>query len=245
MNKEILYEILNSESESLSSAEIEAILNEELDKSEEEMDTDLIDLCLDALDTVDEEKLNKRKYRIRISKALIAAVILVMLIGISIPVCARFFSIDVPDGIVSFYNDCFNVDIANDGYVNDILGQLEHDGLDDIVLPKMIFSSETKNSNYSKEESDNSTMINFDFESNGLTGHIIIRSYKPNYDFLVEENKTNLEFESIKYFSIGDISCIVFNRGKNSYINYVINNTEYNISLDCNFETACQIAKTL
>ena len=61
MNKEILYEILNSKSETLSSAEIESILNEELDKSPQEMDTDLVDLCLEALNLVDEKKLNNRK----------------------------------------------------------------------------------------------------------------------------------------------------------------------------------------
>lgn len=244
MNKEILYEILNSESESLSSAEIEAILNEELDKSEEEMDTDLIDLCLDALDTVDEEKLNKRKYRIRISKALIAAVILVMLIGISIPVCARFFSIDVPDGIVSFYNDCFNVDIANDGYVDNINGQLKQDGFEDVVLPKMIFSSDTKITNYELDNNSSNFIVDFSFSNGDINGYVTIQEYD-NYDFIIDNKKATSDFDNIEYFEINNISVLVFSKNSKSYICYNESNTKYNICLNCDYETACQIAKTL
>lgn len=54
MNKKTLYEILSSKSEKLSSTDIEAILNDELDKHPDKMDTDLVDLCLIALNTVDE-----------------------------------------------------------------------------------------------------------------------------------------------------------------------------------------------
>ncbi|MGN1122895.1 MAG: hypothetical protein ACI4RR_01010 [Eubacterium sp.] len=245
MNKEILYEILNSESESLSSAEIEGILNEELDKSPEEMDTDLIDLCLDALNTVDDEKLNKRKFKVRISRILIAAVIFVLLIGISIPVCAKFFSVDVPDGIVSFYNDCFKIDISNDEYIDDILGQLEQEGLENVVLPKIVFSLETTVSNYVIEDSNNSKYIDFDFKNDNIAGHVEIQQYNTDYNFVIGNKKINSDYENIEYFDVNDISVLVFYNNGVSYINYLIDNIEYNIFIYCDYETACQIAKTL
>jgi hypothetical protein len=240
MNKEILYEILNSKSEKLSSIEIENILNEELDKAPEEMDTNLIDLCLDALNNIHEKKINKKRRKISISKILLVAVVFILVIGICIPACANYFSIDVPDGIVTFYNNCFNVDISNDKYINDILNQLEQDDIIDAVLPEIIFSSETQISNYARNDTENYMMINFNFNNSEIEGHITIQEYVNNYDFVTERSKANSEFDNVKYFNI-----IVFNEGNNSQINYVVNNTEYNIVIDCDYETACQIAKTI
>ncbi|MGN0458520.1 MAG: hypothetical protein ACI4IL_06100 [Eubacterium sp.] len=244
MNKEVLYEILNSESENLSSAEIESILNEELDKSPEEMDTDLIDLCLEALDTVDEKKLNKRKHKIRISRMLIAAVMLVLIIGISIPVCAKFLSIDVPEGIVTFYNDCFNVNISNNKYVDDIHGQLEQDGIENAMLPKMMFSLETKISDYAINKKSANSVISFSFSNDDINGYVTIEKYDI-YSFINGQNKVTNEFEKIKQIEVNGLSVLVFCNDNVSYISYTINNNEYNITLDCDYETACQIAKTL
>ena len=244
MNKEILYEILNSESESLSTTEIESILNEELDKSPEEMDTDLVDLCLDALETVGEKKLNKRKHRIRISRVLIAAVIFVLMIGLSIPACARFFSIDVPDGIVKFYNDSFNVDISNDKYVDDIIGQLEQDGINDVTLPKIVFSEGTTVADYCFENEETS-YIEFSFSNDEIKGYVTIQKFNSNFDFALEKTKTTAEFEKVEYIEINEIHILVFGNDDVSYMQYVNNNMEYNIQINCNYETALQIAKTL
>lgn len=244
MNKEILYEILNSKSERLSSAEIEGILNEELDKSPEEMDTDLVDLCLDALNTADGEQLNKRKHKVRISRILVAAVILVLLIGICIPVCAKYFSIDVPDGIVSFYNDCFNVDISNDEYVDNINGQLKQDGIMDAALPKILFSSETKISNYKLDNNSSNLIVDFAFSNDEIDGYVTIEEYNI-YSFINGQNKASNEFENIKQIEINGLSVLVFCNDSVSYISYTVNYTEYNITLYCDYETACQIAETI
>lgn len=239
MNKEILYEILNSESESLSTAEIESILNEELDKSPEEMDTDLVDLCLDALETVGEKKLNKRKHRIRISRVLIAAVIFVLMIGLSIPACARFFSIDVPDGVVKFYNDCFNVDLSNDKGIDNINGRLKQDGIVDAVLPKMIFSKETVITNYHLDNG-----VEFAFSNDKINGYVTIQNYN-DYDFLIGSKKTVSDFEQFETLEIDNVTVLVFGNDNTSYIDYVVDNTEYNISIMCDYKTALQIAKTI
>lgn len=48
-NKEILLEILNQKYEVMTLAEIEDMMDEELEKDPDEMDTGLIEICLDAL----------------------------------------------------------------------------------------------------------------------------------------------------------------------------------------------------
>lgn len=244
MNKEILYEILNSKSETLSSAEIESILNEELDKSPQEMDTDLVDLCLEALNTVDEKKLNKRKRRLNISKALIAAVVFVTVIVISIPVCAKYLSIDVPDGIVSLYRECLHIDISPEVNINDIIDEFEQNGIDNVVLPKIVFGKNTVISNYSCTDDSDTFVANFDFENVDVVGRITIDKYE-KYDFFSGKVDVSSDFENVEYINKNGIEILVFSKDDLSYINYSIDKIDYSIVLHSDFETAYQIAESI
>ncbi len=243
MNKEILYEILNAKSESFSSAEIEAILNDELDKSPEEMDTDLVDLCLDALNTVDEEKVNKRKRKIKIGRILLAAVIFITAVGICIPVCAKFFNIHVPEGIVTFYGDYFYVDISNESGIKDISARLQRDGLDDVVLPETMFDPETLITDYNYENNSN-PKFEFSFKNDNVNGYVMIEKYD-EYDFFSGKGKVSSEFENVEYFDVNGISVLVFGNDDQSFIYYAVDKIDYSIFLNCDYKTACQIAKTL
>lgn len=245
MNKDILYEILNSEYENLSSAEIEGILNEELDKSPEEMDTDLVELCLDALNSVGEKKLNKRRLRVRLSRILIAAVIFVLLIGIAIPVCAKYFSVSFSDGVVKFYDDCFSVDLSNNDYVQDLDGNLEQDGIVDEKLPDMLFQPETKISSYESEECDGITKIDFEFQNTEIQGYVSIFSYEYKKDFISGFGKVSQKYKYVNEIDKGEYSILVFSNDEESYLYYAYDGSEYSISLNCDYETACKIAESL
>ena len=244
MNKEILYEILKSKSEKLSAAEIESIMNEELDKSTSTMDTDLIDLCLEALESAEKEQLNKRRVRLKVSKILIAAVIFVLIIGIAIPTCAKHFNVTIPEGIVTFYSDCFNVDLSQDEYIDDLLGQLEQDGIESVVLPKTTILPETKISNYSCNYDNDVLYVKFSFSTEEFNGYVTMsNSYFKNGDSPIL--KVNDTYGEMDYYDVNGISVLVFCKDDCSLINYSVNGIDYNISLNCDYETACQIAKTL
>lgn len=244
MNKEILYEILKSKSETLSSAEIESIMNEELDKSPEDMDTDLIDLCLEALNTVDEEKLNRKKRKYRFGRVIIAAAVFALVIGITIPVCAKYLSINVPAGIVTIYKECFNIDLTNKNDVIDIASKLERDGIDGIILPEIMFNTTTTIADYHCENSDSSVTIEFAFHNNDTNGYVTIEKYN-SYDFLIRNKKASSDFENFKTIITDNINILVFGTDNYSYISYIVGNTEYNITLECNYDYAYQIAKTI
>lgn len=246
MDKDILYEILNSEYENLSSAEIEGILNEELDKSPEEMDTDLVELCLDALNSVGEKKLNKRRLRVRLSRILIAAVIFVLLIGIAIPVCAKYFSVSFSDGVVKFYDDCFSVDLSNnDDSIKDIVGTLEQDGLANVKLPDMLFSPETIIRNYACEDANGITKIDFEFQNTEIQGCVSIFSYEDKKDFISGFGKVSQKYKYVNEIDKGEYSVLVFSDDKKSYLYYVYDGDEYTLFFNCDYETACKIAESL
>lgn len=245
MNKEILYEILKSKSEKLSAAEIESIMNEELDKSTSTMDTDLIDLCLEALENAEKEQLNKRRVRLKVSKILIAAVIFVLIIGIAIPTCAKHFNVTIPEGIVTFYSDCFNVDLSQTEYVDDLLGQLEQDGIESVLLPKITILPETKIYNYSNATLEKSNLISFDFCSSKIEGHVDLQKYFENYDNANISDKATSEFENFDYIETNGISVLVLGNNDDSCLFYVKDYIEYSIVLNCDYQTAYEIAKTV
>lgn len=244
MNKEILYEILSSKSETLSSAEIESILNEELDKSPQEMDTDLVDLCIDALNTVDEKKLNNRKKKYRLSKILIAAALFALIIGISIPVCAKYLNVNVPEGIVTLYKECFNIDISNESGIKDIAAQLQNDGLDNVILPKTVFEIDTIITDYYHDDSSSNVNFEFSFKNNSINGYVAIKEFD-DYSFFNGKSKVSSDFEDVEYLNQNGVSIIVFSKDDMSYINYSVDKIEYNIVLFSNYEVAYEIAKTI
>lgn len=244
MNKEILYEILNSKSETLSSAEIESILNEELDKSPQEMDTDLVDLCLEALDSVDEKKLNNRKKKYRLSKILIAAALFALIIGISIPVCAKYLNVNVPQGIVTLYKECFNIDISNESGIKDIAAQLQNDGLDNVILPKTVFEIDTIITDYYHDDSSSNVNFEFSFKNNSINGYVAIKEFD-DYSFFNGKSKVSSDFEDVEYLNQNGVTILLFSKGDMSYINYSVDNIEYNIVLFSNYEIAYEIAKTI
>lgn len=244
MNKEILYEILNSKSETLSSAEIESILNEELDKSPQEMDTDLVDLCLEALNSVDEKKLNNRKKKYRLSKILIAAALFALIIGISIPVCAKYLNVNVPQGIVTLYKECFNIDLSTDKKVDNISKQLIADGLDDAALPDILFSNDTSIFDYYHDNNSSNFNFEFSYENKKINGSVTIEKYN-EYDFFTGQSKVVSDFDNVEQLNQNGNMVIVFSKDDLSYINYSVDKIEYNIVLDSNYEVACEIAKTI
>lgn len=245
MNKEILYEILTSDSDRLSSAEIESIMNEELDKSPEEMDTDLVDLCLEALTSADDRQLNMKKHRIRFTKVLVAAVIFVLIVSVSIPVGAKYFNVDVPEGIVTFYKDYFSINLLGDKYIRDISGQLATDGIENAVLPDIVFKNDTLVYDYCFEENYGINSISFWFENDNIKSYVLIENHISNIDNTIKLEKAPKENDNIRYITVNGIGVIIFSDDENSHIQYISDNVLYDISLSCDFETACQIAETI
>lgn len=260
MDRETFVDILYSKSMTFSSKEIKEMLDEELAKPPEEMDTDLVDLCLDALDgkfdnipnsTADKisadndcDAKSKNKKRVKIGRILLIAAIVALILGLSVTAGAKFLSIDASEDVVQYSDDGFNVNLKNNTS-DDIISVLENDGLNNIVLPAEITDGTYKVSNYRLDTNDeNSIKYTFDIHSDKLgNGNISIQRYYDNYDFSNGKIKVNSGFENVVQIDKNNYSIIVFGDNKDSYIYYTIDNIEYSISFDADFSTAYEIAK--
>ena len=260
MDRETFVDILYSKSMTFSSKEIKEMLDEELAKPPEEMDTDLVDLCLDALDgkfdnipnsTADKisadndcDAKSKNKKRVKIGRILLIAAIVALILGLSVTAGAKFLSIDASEDVVQYSDDGFNVNLKNNTSDN-IISVLENDGLNNIVLPAEITDGTYKISNYIYDDSDKDILkCNFDISSNDFgVVHIVINLYKNNSDFYIGERKVSPEFENIKQIDKENYTVIVFGDEEDSFIYYTIDNIEYSLNLNINFSTAYEIAE--
>lgn len=124
MEKDTLLELLKSKSMTFTFEEIQDMMDEELNKDPNEMDTDLVDLCADIIEKAyykteqgitehsnsDERDNNKR---IKFTKILLIAAVIVAISSITIPVCAKYINSDASEKIIQFYSDHFKINLRS------------------------------------------------------------------------------------------------------------------------------------
>lgn len=248
MKKETFMAILEEDSMIFTEKELWEMIDEELAKDPSEMDTDLVDLCLDALDGKfdDEEieRINTRK-RLRPGKILLVAAVIVLILGISLPVCAKHLNLNTGEGVVHYTGDHFNVNMVSSQNSVDVLSQLENEDVN-AVIPNELLKSEYVYDNYQVDyKNSNYKTYYVEFEDKKLNGSIKITCYSDDSTFAIGKNLADEDFENFEQISKNGNDILVFGDKETSYIYYIIDNTEYNILLECDYSTACNIAKTL
>ena len=225
------------------------MIDEELAKDPSEMDTDLVDLCLDALDGKfdDEEirQLNSGKKRIKLSKVLLVAAVIVLILGTTVSVCAKRVNMNTKAGVVNYTGDHFEVDMDSSKNSVDVLSQLEGEHIN-AVIPNELLKSEYVFDNYQIDEinPDYKTYF-FDFKSKDVKGSVTINNYNENCDFMNGKTSADKELENFEQITKNDLEILVFGDNETSSIYYIVDNTEYSIVFNCDYSTAYNIAQTL
>ena len=248
MKKETFMAILEEDSMILTEKQLWEMIDEELAKDPSEMDTDLVDLCLDALDGKfdDEEirQLNSRK-RLRPGKILLVAAVFVLILGISLPVCAKHLNLNTGEGIVHYTGDHFKVNMTSSQNSVDVLSKLENENIN-AIIPNELLKSEYIYDNYQVDTGNPDCKVYYvEFKNEKTKGSITIKNYTDDYDFLIGQNNTDGDFENVEQINKSGIDILVFGDKETSYIYYIKGNIEYNIALNCDYSVAYNIAKTL
>lgn len=247
MKKETFMAILEEDSMIFTEKELWEMIDEELAKDPSEMDTDLVDLCLDALDGKfdDEEieRINTRK-RLRPGKILLVAAVIVLILGISLPVCAKHLNLNTGKGVVHYTGDHFNVNMVSSQNSVDVLSQLKNEDIN-AVIPNELLKSEYSFDNYRIYDRQSYKTYAVDFENKDIKGAITINNYVDNSEFLAGKTFADEDFENFEEFSKNGNDILVFGDKETSYIYYVVDNIEYSIVLVCDYSTAYNIAETL
>lgn len=238
------------------------IIDEEMEKSEEEMDTELIEYCLDKLSNLEaetpdtEEKKgngdsNGKHIRLKFKKIIaITAAIAVLFVGM-LSVSAVVFDVNLIDGIVELYNDYIRINFdKTDNKANEyqLLGtelakELADNGFSVVLLPEAFFSEEYNITKMEYETFEYINSVNIMFEYKNKLGNIQISEYA------IEEIVPDVEFlnvtSNIEEIEIGNITVYCFMQNKSAAITYRDGLSVYFIQLPMNLDEAIEFAKTI
>ncbi|MBQ3499048.1 MAG: hypothetical protein IJA87_07980 [Clostridia bacterium] len=143
ITKEMLEKFISDTGTELTLEEIESLMNSEAEKSADEMDTELIDLCAAVLAKAynpdfREEKPSetyrpwedeknpvseaedasaakpKKKKTVKFRRVLLVAAVLAAVFAVALPVGAKLFGNKASDGIIGFYTDFFKINMSQD-----------------------------------------------------------------------------------------------------------------------------------
>ena len=266
MHKDTLREILKTKSMSFTLEEIEEIMDEELDKSPEEMDTELVDLCADILEKaslgVDKQNFADRKKgnnlkEIKIKRIILIAALVAIFFSIVIPIGAKYFHLDASDKLVNYDGDRFKLDLKegktdaekhSDDSI-DIVKKIQELGIDEVILPSVLLSDEYEKTISFADEDDSfiTIVVKFTSETINISGDFSLSKFKSrdNLSAIGLGNVSN-EFNSVNQLTINGMDIIIFSNEKRSYINYVDNDVSYSIHLNnCNLDCAIEIVNSL
>lgn len=238
------------------------VIDEELEKSEEEIDTELIEYCLDKLNTlkgsvqITEEKKgngdsNDKRLRIKFKKIVaIASVVAVLLVG-TLSASAFVFDVNLFGGIVEIYNDYIRINFEKtDDNANsyELLGtelakELAENGFDEVILPEALFNGEYAITSVEYERVEFISSANIKLKFKGKLGSIYISKYD------MEEIVPDVEFlnvtSKIEKIEIDNITVFCFMQNKEASINYREGLSLYTIQIPLELNDALDFAKTI
>lgn len=236
------------------------IIDEEMEKSEEEMDTELIEYCLDKLSKLEaetpatEEKKgngDSNGKHIKFKKFIaVAAAVTVLFVG-TISASAIIFDVNLFDGIVELYNDYIRInfdktdDKADDYQLlgTELAKQLTDNGFDTVLLPEAFFSEyyEIQKMEYDVTEVVITANLTFSYENKH--GCINISKYA------MEEIVPDVEFlnvtSNIEELTISNTTIYCFMQDDAAAITYRDGLSIYFIQIPMNLDEAIEFAKTI
>ncbi len=253
-SKKDFEKMIFSKTTNLSKEEIKMLIDRELSKEAQNIDTDYIDLCFELMSINDEPKkavVPTKSFRTKKSM-MIAAAVMILLVSM-MSVSAVYFNIpqkvaELVNGNAEIDFDLENADTTADGYKlleTDLAKELESMGITPVTFPEAMVRKECKISKIENLTVDESISLfaNIVFVYNDYSGSILIDQKTPYEE--IAGVRTVMDVETGEMINVNGMDILVFEQEKNCTITYRDNLTDYTIYLECDFETAKEFAKTI
>lgn len=238
---------------------LKQIIDEELEKSEKEINPDLIEYCLDMINknnavatNENAEKSATKHVSIRLKRIIAsAAVVAILFIG-TFTASAVIFDVNLFDGLVEVYTDYVRInfdksDDKADSYKlldTELAKELAENGFTDVLLPEAIFSEDFEITEITYEHFEYTSSANICFKYKNKREHIYISTYA--FKELVPDVEYLHITSDVEAIDANGTTVYCFSQMKKlSTIAYSDGLTHYTIQLPTNLETAKEIAKSI
>ncbi|MFQ9065091.1 MAG: hypothetical protein ACLR5R_08155 [Eubacterium sp.] len=253
ISKKKLKKMIASDFTDLSTEEIKALIQKEVDKGPDEIDTDYIDLCFELL-SIKNNSTNKRKIKLtKSAKVLLAAAVLMVVFISTITVSAQL-NLNISQKMAQLINgnaeidyNLENADTTADGYAlldTDLAKQIADYGITPVTFPEEMIKENSKITKIKLDmNEDVLKIVDIDFEYNGQKGSLYIQQISENTGSTGAN--TVLDIKSGRMINVNGMDVLVFEQENSCSIRYKDNFTTYDIHLDCNLETAIKFAESI
>lgn len=262
INSSDILRFIKDNSVDLPKEELERIIEEELNKHENEMDADLIEYCLDALNEIEsnstveikaERTSGSSKDNI-ITKPFkkifaVAAAVAILAVG-SLSVFAAVSDVGILGGLVELYNKYIVVrfDKSDDkAYDYELLGtelaeELKENGIYPILLPEALLSEEAHVTDIEYQVTEFITSANISFVYGKEKGNLMIDKHELQ-EVIGEAEYPNAR--NVTTLEINGVSVYIFEQNQKGTITFIDSQTEYTIVSSMTYEQAIEFAKTM
>ena len=232
--------------------EIKALIQNEVEKGADKLDTDYIDLCFELLsiknDTTSDAK--RIKFSKPVKVILVAAAIITVFIS-AITVTAQF-GLDLPQKIAHLFEGDYKLESLNNtanGYAlleSDLAKQLAAYGITPVTFPEELIKENCKITKITNMTSDESISkdVTIDFEYQNNNGILTIAQYADGFMFGGETTVVDVISGQMKNINGMDV-VILEQEDDYCTVRYKDNNTIYELFIDCNLDTMITFVKSI
>ena len=253
LSKKKLKKMIDSDFTDLSTEEIKALIQKEVDKGPDKLDTDYIDLCFELL-SIKSNSTNAKKVKFTKSAKVLLIAATLMVVFISTITVSAQFNLNIPEKIVQLINgnaeidyNLENADTTADGYAlldTDLAKQIADYGITPVTFPEEMIKENSKITKIKLDmNEDVLKIVDIDFEYNGQKGSLYIQQISENTGSTGVN--TVLDIKSGRMINVNGMDVLVFEQENSCSIRYKDNFTTYDIHLDCNLETAIKFAESI
>lgn len=253
ISKKKLKKMIASDFTDLSTEEIKALIQKEVDKGPDKLDTDYIDLCFELL-SIKSNSTNAKKVKFTKSAKVLLIAATLMVVFISTITVSAQFNLNIPEKIVQLINgnaeidyNLENADTTADGYAlldTDLAKQIADYGITPVTFPEKMIKENSKITKIKLDmNEDVLKIVDIDFEYNGQKGSLYIQQISENTGSTGVN--TVLDIKSGRMINVNGMDVLVFEQENSCSIRYKDNFTTYDIHLDCNLETAIKFAESI
>ena len=231
----------------LSDQELRLMIDRELEKDSSQIDMNYIDTCFDLMEMHADGRITVQPRRKWLKAVIVAALIAAATVS-AMSVSAHLFNFNIPSEIAHKINGSAQIgpnlaeaDTSAAGYAltaSPVAKQLAELGISPVTLPRQLAQSHIQS--VSTIQSDSvMTAAQVLFEADGVAGDLTVTRYATANDW---EGKDQ---DSGKPVHANGLDILILARDDSCTLRYRDGNTEYDLYLECDEDTAVAFAEDL
>lgn len=266
MNNTDFKKFLDDKSWDYNKKTIEQMMEKELEKEPEEINMEFVDACMNYLTGYSENTApkedkvvgkNTHHKRIKLSRLLIAAIIIIVSVSVGVTAYAKVNDMKISDVFVEIFSEHATIDYSNkENTTQDttipynstkLYKELQEGGIENIALPTDLYSANYESLNWFSDDISKSVGFVAEIENKKVSVSIETfakESYVANIDI-------QGQFTASKKIEVNGIEVYLFERYGDKYdkalttISYQAGLTQYGIDCHCSIDEAEQFIKNM